>query len=177
MKKNNPLNNPVVIIAALVVGLLVLVSARNIMTGNFGSNTNNIDVPVNTDNAPLLNEKGEQVVTLKYINYKYELYPSTFLVNVPVRMEVDLNTVKGCMIAVRIPSFGVSKNVAPGDNVITFTPDKTGEFQIACSMGMGRNTFNVVDSSGKKDAYVEQPSAVSNGGSCGAGCGCGGKGL
>jgi len=82
-------------------------------------------------------------------------------------MEVDLSTVQGCMQTVEIPAFNVEKYVKPGDNVIEFTPNKAGVFNIACSMGMGRNTFTVEDGSGKEAAYVEpQPKA--------SGCGCGG---
>ncbi|MCM2326038.1 MAG: hypothetical protein NDI94_06245, partial [Candidatus Woesearchaeota archaeon] len=70
----------------------------------------------------------------------------------------------------------VAKTVRQGDNFITFTPDKSGTFQMACSMGMGRNTFTVVDDSGSVGTFVEQPAQI-KGGSCGAGCGCGGGGA
>lgn len=172
-------NNPLVVIAILIVGLIVLISARNILNGNIdfansADNSNSLNVPINTANTPSINENGEQIVTLKYEDYKYQLYPSTFVKGVPVRMEVDLSTVTGCMTAVRIPGFGVAKSVKPGDNIITFTPDKTGTFQIACSMGMGRNTFTVVDDSGSAGTFVEAPVAGGSCGSGGGGCGCGG---
>jgi uncharacterized protein len=85
-----------------------------------------------------------QNVGLSFQNYEYILSPSTLKVGVPVRMEVDLATVSGCMTTVVIPAFNVQKTVGAGDNIITFTPDKVGTFGITCSMNMGRGTFTVV---------------------------------
>ncbi|MFH1770778.1 MAG: hypothetical protein ABH828_04435 [archaeon] len=116
---------------------------------------------------------GYQEVTLSFKNYEYQLSPSTFIKDVPVRMTVDLNTVYGCMRDVVIPTFGVRQYVSTGNNVIEFTPTKAGTFNLMCSMNMGRGTFTVVESDGSKSAYVEAPAET--GGSCGAGaggCGC-----
>jgi hypothetical protein len=44
-------------------------------------------------------------------------------------------------------------------------------------MNMYSGTFEVVESNGQKSTFVEQPVAIQDGGSCGAGCGCMGKGL
>lgn len=85
-----------------------------------------------------------QDVLLRFENYEYVLSPSTLKAGVPVRMEVDLDSVYGCMKSVVIPVFNVRKTVSAGDNIITFTPDKKGTFNIACSMNMGRGTFTVV---------------------------------
>jgi heme/copper-type cytochrome/quinol oxidase subunit 2 len=168
-------------IALVIVAFVVSVSARNILSGNAGNilsagpRVDIAEVPLESAGAPATDDAGEQVVKLTYENYQYRMTPSTLKKGVPVRMEVDLDSVTGCMVAVRIPGFGVAKNVEPGDNIITFTPDKAGTFQIACSMGMGRNTFTVVDDSGSAGTYTEQ--LASAGGSCGmpsGGCGCGG---
>jgi plastocyanin domain-containing protein len=152
-------------IAMLIVISVIFVSARNMIGGQ----------AVSTDSvtgAAITNEV--QNVKLSYINGKYEMAPNVLKLNVPVRMEVDLNTVQGCMQTVTIPAFNVAKHVQQGDSIIDFTPTKAGVFNIACSMGMGRNTFTVQDSSGSA-TYVE-PAKQSTGGSCGiSGCGCGGK--
>jgi plastocyanin domain-containing protein len=74
---------------------------------------------------------------------KYILTPSVLKKDVPVRMEADLNTLKGCSRDVVISAFGVRKYVNEGDNIITFTPTKTGTINIACSMNMYRGTFTV----------------------------------
>ena len=80
---------------------------------------------------------GEQAVQLSFQNGNY--YPQVIRVkqNIPVKMVVDLNTVKGCMRTVIIPKFGVRKSVTSTDNIITFTPTEKGEFGFSCGMGMG----------------------------------------
>lgn len=86
-----------------------------------------------------------QEVLLTFKNYEYQLEPSTLKKDVPVRMTVDLDSIYGCMRDVVIRDFGVRKYVQPGDNIISFTPTKTGTINIACSMNMGRGQFTVVE--------------------------------
>jgi uncharacterized protein len=148
-------------IALLIVVGVIFVSARNMISGQAATGTAQ-------DVKGTVAVSGTQDVKLSYINGRYEMEPNVMKLNVPVRMEVDLTTVQGCMQTVTIPAFNVEKYVKPGDNVIEFTPNKAGTFNIACSMGMGRNTFTVQDDSGNAAAYVE-PKANAAGG-----CGCGG---
>ena len=92
-------------------------------------------------------------------------------------MEVDLDTVYGCMRDVVIPSADVRKYVKDGDNIIEFTPEKAGTFNIMCSMNMGRGKFTVAEGDGSASSFVEKAAPVVAGGSCGSGsggCGCGG---
>jgi len=113
-------------------------------------------------------------------NYNYQLVPGTLKKGVPVRMEVDLSKVVGCAQSIVIPDFGVAKTVSAGDNVITFTPDKTGVFPIHCSMNMYRGTFQVTDDGSASTTLAAQQATAAKqtpaGGSCGAAggsCGCG----
>lgn len=166
----------VLVIAALGFSTtLVKGETTNKVTGNAVDSAQNSEPGV---------AGGVQEVTLKYQNYVYVMEPSQLKAGMPVKMTADLDSVRGCMTAVRIPAFGVSKNVRAGDNIIEFTPDKTGTFNIACSMGMGATTFDVVDSNGQTGGYVEQNAETgtqlaAGAGNCGAGggsggCGCGG---
>lgn len=166
--------------ALLVVGLVVLVSARNIAdgvnNGSYGFSGINTAIPVSNNNIQNSQvatnvQGGVQNVKLSLENGQYQLSPSTLKKGVPVNMEVDLSTVTGCMTSVTIPGFNVRKYVSPGDNIISFTPDKAGTFYIACSMGMGRNTFTVVDDTGNTGSYVDPVTST------GGGCGCGGGKL
>jgi plastocyanin domain-containing protein len=125
------------------------------------------------------NFKGDvQEVNLKFENYNYKLVPDNLIKDVPVRMTVEMDTVFGCMRDIRIPAFGVSKYVTDSDNIIEFVPDKSGSFNIACSMNMGRGSFTVSNGDGKVSDYVDTSlaGASASGGSCGSGggCGCGG---
>jgi uncharacterized protein len=155
-------NKLIIFAALLVIGAFVAIastSGGDELTGNV--------VAVNTGEV--------QEVSLQFKNYAYVLEPETFTAGVPVRMEVDLSTVYGCMRDVRIPAFGVSQYVSEGNNIIEFTPTKTGTFNIMCSMNMGRGTFTVVDQTGTTSDFIEAAPAES--GSCGgAAGGCGGCG-
>lgn len=162
-----------IVAAILVIGLFGVFS----VVAQGKSPTNNDGVTQNTVKAKSVNNGEFQEVKLTFKNYQYQLEPSTLIKDVPVRMEVDLDTVDGCMRDVVISSFGVRQYVKPGDNIIEFTPDKSGTFNIACSMNMGRGTFRVAESSGKVAEYQEA-APVGGAGSCGGGsaggCGCGG---
>jgi len=50
-----------------------------------------------------------------------------------------------CASAFRIPTLGVSLNLAPNDTqTVKFTPDKAGQITFACSMGMYRGVIDVI---------------------------------
>lgn len=86
-----------------------------------------------------------QNVKLTFDAKGYVLTPSTLTKGVPVKMEVDLDSVKGCMRTVVIDAFGVKKTVKTGDTAVEFTPTKTGDIEIVCGMNMGRGSFKVVE--------------------------------
>ena len=130
--------------AVIILLAVIIVSAVNMINGNsanaaLGDNANTIG---NTDSG---SGTGFQDVTLTAKGLDYTLTPSAFKRGVPVRITVDLNTVTGCGRDIVISAFNVRKYVKPGDNVITFTPDKDGTFGIACSMNMYRGQFTVSD--------------------------------
>lgn len=153
--------------ALLIVAGLVVVSARNMFVSDASSQGGDYYAP--TD--------GEvQQVSLELVNLEYTMTPNKVVAGVPVRMTVDASTLAGCMKTVMIRDFGVVKYITPSDNVIEFTPTKTGKFWITCSMGMGAGQFEVVRPDGSSDtaAPVTPPPAHTcgaGGGGCGGGCG------
>ncbi len=86
-----------------------------------------------------------QEVKLTFDAKGYVVTPSTVTKGVPVRMDVDLGTVKGCMRTVVIDAFNVRKTVKDGDTIIEFTPTKSGPIQIVCGMNMGKGSFTVLE--------------------------------
>jgi hypothetical protein len=118
----------------------------------------------------------EVQLTIKGATY----YPSPVRVKkgVPVRLVADMGSVVGCARSIIIPEFKVSKYVRPGDNVIEFTPGKSGTFDFGCSMWMYTGKLvveeadgSVADFSGR--AKLPEATTCGAGGSCG--CGCGGS--
>jgi plastocyanin domain-containing protein len=87
--------------------------------------------------------KKVQTVKLHVVDNAYVVTPSTVTKGVPVRLQADPETVKGCAGTVVISAFGVKKTVTKEDAVIEFTPTKTGTIQIACSMGMVKGALTV----------------------------------
>lgn len=90
-------------------------------------------------------EKKVQQVRLTFDDKGYVVTPPTVTKGVPVKMDVDLQTVKGCMRTVVIGAFNVKKTVKEGDTTIEFTPAKSGPVEIVCGMNMGKGSFKVVD--------------------------------
>jgi len=62
----------------------------------------------------------------------------------PVTFAVFGDEVTGCTSRIIIPSLNISKDIAPGENDITFTPTASGSIPYSCWMGMVRGTI-VVD--------------------------------
>ena len=86
-----------------------------------------------------------QTVTLTFDDKGYVVTPVTVTKGVPVKMEVDLDTVKGCMRTVVINAFDVKKTVKVGETTIEFTPTKSGKIDIICGMNIGKGSFTVVE--------------------------------
>jgi hypothetical protein len=86
-----------------------------------------------------------QAVKLTFDDKGYVVTPDTVTKGVPVKMEVDLSTVKGCMRTVVINAFNVKQTVKEGATTIEFTPSKSGKIDIICGMNMGKGSFTVAD--------------------------------
>ena len=89
--------------------------------------------------------KQVQVVKLSFDDKGYVVTPSTVTKGVPVKMEVDLDTVKGCMRTVVIDAFNVKQTVKAGATTIEFTPTASGPIKIICGMNMGKGQFTVAE--------------------------------
>ncbi|MGV8086369.1 MAG: hypothetical protein ACP5N1_01935 [Candidatus Woesearchaeota archaeon] len=139
----------------IIFALLILIVAIVFVIFTFSNNVNNSVASINSTsnnlggsniiNGTINNQNtGEfQTVKLSVTGGTYVLTPSVLKKDIPVRMEADLNSLKGCSRDVVISAFNVRKYVKAGDNIITFTPTKTGIINIACSMNMYRGTFTV----------------------------------
>ncbi|MEK6889717.1 MAG: hypothetical protein AABW82_02220 [Nanoarchaeota archaeon] len=151
-----------------IAGIFILILAFGILFFSQNSFTGNV--------VSIVSAQGDnvQVAKLSVSGLNYILSPSTFKKGIPVKIETDIANMPGCSKSVVISAFNVMKGVSSSDNIIEFMPDKTGTFNIACSMNMYHATFNVVDDSGKAANYVQPQSASAGSCGMGAGCGCGG---
>jgi len=183
--------------AGLIVIFALAISAKNIAAARNGINTAaNVDASANQygingggGTANQASAQGEvQTATLKVVGGKYVITPSIFKKGVPVRFVADIPNMPGCSKSFTIPDFNVVKYLSASDNIIEFTPDKSGTFRVACTMNMYTGSFQVSDDGTTATltaaqtviASTSSPSVNaggSTGGTCGAnggGCGCGG---
>jgi hypothetical protein len=87
-----------------------------------------------------------QVVRTELASGRYA--PITVQAGVPVRwtLHAEPGTLNGCNNRIVIPEFGrMQKKLELGDNVIEFTPARSGTFLYTCWMGMIRGRITVVD--------------------------------
>ena len=133
--------------AVIGIGAIVIIAAI-FLFANSGSAT------VSENNLPP--NENVQIVKLSVQGGSYVMSPSAVKKGIPVRFEADMTKLPGCSRSIVISAFNVRKTLSEGNNVIEFTPDKAGTFNIACSMNMYRGTFTVLEDDGTKPVYVEQ---------------------
>lgn len=106
-----------------------------------------------TENIPSFNKSEEKPVSGSTVqNAEIQITTSGYKPDYirvkkgePVEIKLINKDAYSCAAAFRIPSLRISKNVKPNDEqIITFTPDKTGKIQFNCSMGMYRGIVEVI---------------------------------
>jgi len=85
-----------------------------------------------------------QDVSMAVTSYGYEPSEITIRSGMPVRFHVDGTNAGGCTRGFVIPSLGIQKVLAAGDNIFEFTPESPGRIPFSCSMGMVRGSFTVL---------------------------------
>lgn len=96
-----------------------------------------------TSLAPVKN--GVQELEMKVVSSGYS--PNYFVVKkgIPVKWKIIGENVFGCQAYFVIPKLGIQKILQPSENLIEFTPTKTGFVNFSCGMGMYRGRIEVVD--------------------------------
>jgi hypothetical protein len=96
---------------------------------------------------------------------------------IPVRwiVRVAKANLNGCNNAIVVPAFGIQKKLKVGDNLIEFTPEKSGAIPFSCWMGMIRSRITVVDALAAGVPGTDNPQLFSAGiavSAGGASCAC-----
>lgn len=96
-------------------------------------------------NAGATIENGVQIVTSTLASGKYPAI--TVQAGTPVKWTINAEkrSINGCNNRIFIPEYNIEYQFQPGENVIEFTPDKTGKFPYSCWMGMIRGSITVVE--------------------------------
>lgn len=91
------------------------------------------------DNAP----SDAQIVRVSVSGGNYIFSPNKVSVNKPVQLVFNVNQLPGCSRSVMVPDYNQRKVITQTDNTIVFTPTKTGEVYVACTMNMYTGTLMV----------------------------------
>jgi hypothetical protein len=86
-------------------------------------------------------------------------YPSIIVQRgIPVEFTLSAapNSIDECNEWILLPDYGIERRLAPGDNVLRFTPEESGVFSIVCSLGRMKSSVTVVENLGFP---VRQPTA------------------
>ena len=78
------------------------------------------------------------------LGFKNGYYPNTIAVKAGKSVEITLDSsVRGCYRSFNIPQLGISVYSKNPSDTIEFFPNKKGQFEFRCGMGMGRGTIIV----------------------------------
>jgi sulfite exporter TauE/SafE/copper chaperone CopZ len=93
-------------------------------------------------------EKGVQIVNSTLSGGRYPAI--TVQQGIPVKWTITATegSINGCNNRMIIREYKIEHRFQPGENVIEFTPDKTGRFPYSCWMGMIRSSITVVEEGG-----------------------------
>jgi hypothetical protein len=131
------------------------------------------DVPV----APFLVPSGARGVSAAELRAEYDggvqrvsaklnivAYPS-ILVQRGIPVEFTLSAasdgIDECNEWILLPDYGIERRLAVGDNVLRFTPEESGVFQIVCALGRMKSSVTVVESLGFPAVDEPPPPAAS----------------
>jgi copper ion binding protein len=119
-----------------------------------------------------------QTVTSKLTSGGYPVITVQKGIPVQWNLQADARDLNGCNRTLVIPEYDKQVDLKAGDNIIEFTPEKTGTIPYSCWMGMIAGRIVVVDgpvaaSSAQPAASTQAPSNASSGSSALFGGCCG----
>ncbi|MHB1393651.1 MAG: urease accessory protein UreH domain-containing protein [Clostridia bacterium] len=115
-------------------------------------------------------ENGVQVVSIDLKPNSYG--PIIVQKGIPVKFIINAEgkNINGCNNTIIIPKFNIEKALEPGENIIEFTPEQSGNIPYSCWMGMIGSSITVVDELTQvtsEDIQAAESGAVTGGACCG----------
>lgn len=88
---------------------------------------------------------GYQIIEIEVSPRGYA--PITVKKDIPVKFNIhaEAGNLNGCNNTIMIPEYNLTVPLQEGDNIIEFTPDKTGTIPYSCWMNMIRSSITVVE--------------------------------
>lgn len=134
-------------------GKLLTASAFLIFLMGFNMFSNGMSLSGVSVEVPLAKQGNKKAVIIDDVQriqtqVDYGSYESfTVTSNIPVEwiIYVPQGKLNGCNGEILVPEYDLDIRLQEGENMVRFTPDKTGEVPYSCWMGMIRSTIRVVD--------------------------------
>jgi sulfite exporter TauE/SafE/plastocyanin domain-containing protein len=97
------------------------------------------------EEPPFRIEKGVQIINSTLSGGRYPAI--TVQAGIPVKWTINApaGSINGCNNRMIIREYKIEHRFTPGENVIEFTPGRTGKFPYSCWMGMIRSSITVVE--------------------------------
>lgn len=101
------------------------------------------ETPVNDPNVEV--KDGYQIVKMTQDGGGYSPNSFTIQNGIPVKWVINSTEPYSCSASILMPEFQIAKALSKGENIIEFTPTKTGTLSFSCNMGMYTGEFTVVE--------------------------------
>jgi uncharacterized protein len=124
-------------------------SCSNGNGGGCGCGGSGAATSINSAITPPSVKNNEQLIKAEYTLAK-DIFPNKFEVKkgLPVRLEIDVKeNGRGCMSSLMVPGLYNTAQYLQGGKkmILSFTPEKAGDYNITCSMGVPRGLIKVTN--------------------------------
>ena len=133
----------IVSVLLIIFGIINIINVAR-LTGLGAINLNDSKKIVSIDPNVKI-ENGIQIVRMEENNRGYTPSSFTLIKGVPVRWIITAKAPYSCASALVVKNLKIRKMLAPGENIVEFTPQTVGQIKFSCSMGMYTGYFNVVE--------------------------------
>lgn len=116
--------------------VFVMVMALSMLSQGFALSGKPVQAEKGRGESKIVIQDGKQIVKSTLNPYRYPVI--TVKKGIPLHWEIEAgeNALNGCNYKMIFRDFGFSYEMGYGTNVIEFTPEKAGNFQYTCWMGM-----------------------------------------
>jgi len=141
--KGQAVTRKIMYIGAIVIAAMGLTMIANGWTLS-GLKTPFTTQQVDTSNLPQI-QNGTQIVNSTLLPNQYPQI--TVRQGIPVRWTINApeGSINGCNNRIFIHEYDIEHTFHPGENIIEFTPHRTGRFTYSCWMGMISSNITVID--------------------------------
>lgn len=96
----------------------------------------NFFTPAKITTTEITADANEQIVRMNLTSQGYEPNTLYAIKGKKVKWVINVQQMSGCTSTIQMPDYNIKQKLNKGENIIEFTPDKTGEIDFSCGMQM-----------------------------------------